>query len=46
MHKNHLASIYPAAPETYTQRGGLTTAYHFEQSHQAAQERLKVNSGQ
>ncbi|MCT4456913.1 hypothetical protein EFP00_05600 [Lactiplantibacillus paraplantarum] len=46
MHKNHLASIYPAAPETYTQRGGLTTAYHFEQNHQAAQERLKVNSGQ
>ena len=46
MHKNHLAAVYPAVPETYTQRGGLTVPYHFEQAHHATQERLKVNNGQ
>ncbi|WP_259682791.1 lectin-like domain-containing protein [Lactiplantibacillus pentosus] len=46
MHGNHVAVNYPASPETYTQRGGLTSSYRFEQNHLAAQEKLKLNNGQ
>ncbi|XKL33245.1 hypothetical protein P4B09_07105 [Lactiplantibacillus plantarum] len=43
--KMHMAASYPASPDTYTQRGGLTSSYRFEQNHGSIADKLPLADG-
>lgn len=42
----HLAVNYPADTATYSQKGGLTSAYRFEQQHLNLRDNLKLSNGE